>query len=224
MEEPDTKASEAVIATAKPTEAESLEKKAVATVVDSRQLDDNASKLAQEIIKSKTPEDMDKYVNMFELNIAKKNALRILTLNSLLDKVNDQATERFNKHPEEITNKELLDYMDVVQNSIDRAEASLKNANNPASSVTSMHNEVNINMGSGMNEESRTKVVDAVTSLLAHLGDADKEDKKEDTEKTETIDMTASSGDAGKEDADGETDTGTDGDGAEGNGSIPETK
>lgn len=172
-----------------PDRSDSSEKQAVATVVDSGQLDAKASELAQNIIQSKNPDDMDRFVSMFELNQAKKNALRILTLNTLLDKVNDQAVERFNKHPDEVTNKELLDYMDVVQNSIDRAEASLKNANSPSSGITSLHNEVNINMGTGMDEDSRSRVIDAVTALLANMGG---DDDKGKAKPEKTLDMTAS--------------------------------
>ena len=72
--------------------------------------------------------DIDKVkdlTHLFNLNQAKKNVLRVLKLNSLLDKVSDQMIERFTKQPGAFSNSDLLNYMQVTQSAIDRANKAL---------------------------------------------------------------------------------------------------
>lgn len=53
--------------------------------------------------------------------MAKKNALRVLKLNDLLDQVSDKMMERFEKRPEEFSHRDLIDYMNTVSTTIERA-------------------------------------------------------------------------------------------------------
>ena len=116
------------------------------------------------------PDDVDKIkdlTHLFNVQNAKKNALRIVKLNGLLDKVSDQAIERFEKRPGEFSNKDLLDYMTVVQNSIDRSTKALNLEEQPLIQINQNTSEVNVNLGeNSMNRESREKVLNAVNMLL----------------------------------------------------------
>ena len=133
-------------------------------------LDNQTAKVTNELIEE---QDLDKVKNLtklFNLNQAKRNAIRVMKLNSLLDKVSDQMIERFNKKPGEFSNKELLDYMSVVQSTIDRANKSIELVNQtPAIVINQQNNQVNIDNSPVLDRESRMRVVEAVKGIMNTL-------------------------------------------------------
>ena len=138
--------------------------------IDTLPLEAETSKVVNQIVKSKDVEELKSYVDMFSLNMAKKNALRVAKLQNLLDKVNDQAIERFESHPDEFSNKEILDYMKVVQDQIHTSQQDIEAiGEKPMIQINNQKNEVNINVESGLSRESKTKVLDAVKMLLSQV-------------------------------------------------------
>ena len=133
-------------------------------------LDNQTAKVTNELIEE---QDLDKVKNLtklFNLNQAKRNAIRVMKLNSLLDKVSDQMIERFNKKPGEFSNKELLDYMTVVQSTIDRANKSIELVDQtPAIVINQQNNQVNIDNSPVLDRESRMRVVEAVKGIMNTL-------------------------------------------------------
>ena len=133
-------------------------------------LDNQTAKVTNELIEE---QDLDKVKNLtklFNLNQAKRNAIRVMKLNSLLDKVSDQMIERFNKKPGEFSNKELLDYMTVVQSTIDRANKSIELVDQtPAIVINQQNNQVNIDNRPVLDRESRMRVVEAVKGIMNTL-------------------------------------------------------
>ena len=90
--------------------------------------------------------------------------LRVLKLNSLLDHVSDEMIRRFERTPGEFANNDLLNYMNVVQASIDRANKSLNLVDEvPNISLT----QVNVNVEENkLNRESRAKITEAISKIL----------------------------------------------------------
>ena len=133
-------------------------------------LDAQTAKVTNELIEE---QDLDKVKNLtklFNLNQAKRNAIRVMKLNSLLDKVSDQMIERFDKKPGEFSNKELLDYMSVVQSTIDRANKSIELVDQtPAIVINQQNNQVNIDNSPVLDRESRMRVVEAVKGIMQTL-------------------------------------------------------
>ena len=133
-------------------------------------LDNQTAKVTNELIEE---QDLDKVKNLtklFNLNQAKRNAIRVMKLNSLLDKVSDQMIERFDKKPGEFSNKELLDYMSVVQSTIDRANKSIELVDQtPAIVINQQNNQVNIDNSPVLDRESRMRVVEAVKGIMQTL-------------------------------------------------------
>lgn len=151
-------------------------------------LDKQQEQIVQSIILAPTQKELQEQFNLFNITQSKKNALRIIKLNNLLDKVEDQAIERFESRPNQVSNKELLEYMQVVSNQIDRSQKyidSLKATN--MINVKNQKNEVNINIGSELSSDSKEKVLDAINSLLKQL--EQNETKKENIIEAETVDL-----------------------------------
>lgn len=127
--------------------------------------------LIAKIIDAPTKEDLQHQFDLFNMNQSKKNALRIIKLNNLLSKVEDQAIERFEKRPDQVSHKELLEYMNVVSGQIDRAHKQVDSLNMaPPIQVLSQKNEVNINMGGGeLDRDGKERVMDAISKLLQQV-------------------------------------------------------
>ena len=79
-------------------------------------LDNKNNEIAQKILDAETVEETKDLTALFNLNSQKRNVLRVLKMNNLLDKVTDQIIERFEKNPNLFTNEDLLRYMQVTEN------------------------------------------------------------------------------------------------------------
>ena len=136
-------------------------------------LEQETDKVLHEIVKAESIDELKGYTAKFNLNMAKKNAVRIAKLQNLLDSVNDQAIDRFTNHPSEFSNKEILDYMKAVQDQINSSQQALEEAGDkPMIQINNQKNEVNINVENPalQSRESRERVVHAVDALLQQMG------------------------------------------------------
>ena len=81
--------------------------------------------------------------------------------------INNQVIERFTRRPDAISNKELLDYMQAVQTSIDKSQKSINTVDtSPLVQINNNKNEINLNVGSELDREGREKVLSIVQSLM----------------------------------------------------------
>lgn len=148
-------------------------------IIDLIPLDNKTNELANKIINTEDISQCQDLVKLFNLNQAKKNVLRVLKLNSLLDHVSDEMINRFQNKPGEFANNDLLNYMNVVQNSIDRANKSLNLVDEvPNISLT----QVNVNVEENkLDRDSRARVAEAVMKML-ELAKSKKMDLKDSQE------------------------------------------
>lgn len=143
------------------------------SVADPKSLDLAEQALVAKIIEAPDRDELQKQFDLFNINQSKKNALRIVKLNSLLDKVEDQAIERFQKRPDQVSNKELLEYMNVISGQIDRAQKHVDSISvMPAIAVTAQKTDVTINVGSDLDRDSKERVMDAISALLKQVKNA----------------------------------------------------
>lgn len=135
--------------------------------LDLVKLDDTNLDIVSKISAADNSDEMKQIIDLFNLNQAKKNMLRVLKLNNLLDKVSDEMIQRFNKTPGEFNNTELLDYLQVTQSAIDRATKSLDIIDKTPSI---QFNQVNVDMKDDvLSRESREKIQDAIKKILAKV-------------------------------------------------------
>ena len=169
------------------------EEKALDNAIASIPLDEQQKQIVNSIIEAPTAAQLQEQFDLFNINQSKKNALRIIKLNGLLDQIEDQAIERFEKRPDQVSNKELLDYMQVVASQIDRSQQFINTLQDkPAIKVTQHTSEVNINIGTDLNRDSKEKVVDAIQALLKQLNKQGEEAVAEDIIEAEVAEAKSS--------------------------------
>ena len=127
-------------------------------------------------------EDIDKLKNLidlFNVNIKKKEILRKQTLSQLQDKVLYQVQRRIENNPEEFTNKELNDFMKTFSDMLDR-DATLIDDDINAIQLNSPQ-EVNININNEikyLDKDSRHRIANAVSNILNSIKEPSEEDEE----------------------------------------------
>lgn len=137
--------------------------------IRTQELDDSTNKLAQDIIDERDIDKTKQLVDLFNLNLTKKNSVRILKLNSLLDSISDQVIERFEKRPGEFSNSDLLDYLQAVQSSIDKASKNLELVKDTPQIQINQNSQVNIQVNETLSRDEREHVTDAIKAILDRI-------------------------------------------------------
>lgn len=154
-------------------------------------LDEKTALIAQQILDEQDIDKVKDLTALFNLNAQKRNVMRVIKMNGLLDKVTDQVIERFEKYPANFSNDDLIKYMQVTENAIDRANKNLNLVEETPAIQLMQNNQVNINIDNGLDRDSREKVLDAVKAILANAAKPEpevvdvieiKEDKGEDND------------------------------------------
>lgn len=140
--------------------------------VDTGQLDETIAELTQKIVQETSVPDTQDLVELFNWNLSKKNAIRMLKLSGLYDKITDQMLERFERRSGEFSNADLLSYLQTVESSIDKAQKNLANVSTPAITVQN-NTQVNVNVVETLDQDSRERIADALKALLGGEDNSD---------------------------------------------------
>ena len=143
-------------------------------IIDTLPLDTQTKELAEQIIKETNLDTVKDLTHLFNLNQSKKNVLRIMKLNGLLDKVSDQMIERFEKRPGEFSNSDLLSYMQVVQASIDRANKGLSLVDETVP-ININQNNLNVNIIDPFDRDSKSRIAAAIQAILSQVNNQEEE-------------------------------------------------
>lgn len=120
------------------------------------------AELERRLLSEDDTSEMKNIIDLFNLNIQKKNVIRISKLNNLQDKVYNQIEKRLETYPDNFSNKDLLDYFKTFQDTIDKSNISTEELKIPTIQV----NQQNINISNGLSIESRKRVADTVKNIL----------------------------------------------------------
>lgn len=137
--------------------------------LDLRPLDANTKEIAQRILDEQNVDKVKDLTNLFNLNAQKRNVMRVIKMNELLDKVTDQVITRFENRPDNFSNDDLIKYMQVTENAIDRANKQLNLVDETPPIQFMQNNQVNITVGSDLDSESRQKVFGTVQAILNRM-------------------------------------------------------
>ena len=137
--------------------------------LDLTQLDEKTQQIAQEIIEEQDIDRVKDLTALFNLHSQKRNVMRVIKMNNLLDKVTDQVIERFDKRPDNFSNDDLIKYMQVTENAIDKASKNLNLVEETPPIQLMQNNQVNINIGSDLDRDGRERVLNTVANLIAQM-------------------------------------------------------
>lgn len=128
------------------------------------------AELKQMLLDESDPAKIKNITELFNINQSKKDMLRLERYNTLIDSITAQMQARILAKPDEFSNKDLIDYLNAANSSIERAK---KSAQAIDSTPSVQINQVNIESKStNMSRESREKITQAIMSILNKV-DAD---------------------------------------------------
>lgn len=126
-------------------------------------LDKKSEELVTKIVNEEDSDKLKDLVSLFNVNQSKKNIVRADIYSRLLDKISIQMVERLDKKSGEFSNKDLLDYLTAVRTAIDKSDIAPENINMP---IIQNNTQVNVNIDSGLNRESKERIIDSVRAIL----------------------------------------------------------
>lgn len=139
---------------------------------------DNNSKIKEEVnqiidkmVDETNIDRLKDLTQLFNAAHAKKNALRISKYDELLDIIEEKAKDRILNHSDEITDKEFIEYMNLIQGSIEKAQRSFETLDaKPIVQINQQTNNVKVNVEpNALSRDSKENVIDAVKALLAEI-------------------------------------------------------
>lgn len=125
----------------------------------------SSEQLLDKINDAKTNQDIKDLTTLFNLNLAKSEMIRALKQNDLMNVVLKQAAERLEKRPGELSTKDLIDYMNVFQANLNRANDIVEKVNTQPAIQINQHKDVIINIGD-LSRDSRENVLEAFKELI----------------------------------------------------------
>ena len=140
-------------------------------LVDISKVQDKSIELAQEIIDETDFDKSKNLINLFNATQSKKNVLRILKLSELLDTISDKIQERIEKRGDELTSQELLQCLQVITNTVEKANKDLMCVQDTPIISLQQNNQINVNMSETLTRESREKITSLVQSILNKAND-----------------------------------------------------
>lgn len=127
---------------------------------------EQSSDIANQIVQESDAEEIKKLTTMFNLLQQKKNVLRILKFNGLLDTIGDQMEKRFEKRSDEFSNADLLNYMQAIQTALDKSSTQLKQIDDIPAIQFNQQNNINVSVVDELDRESRERVAEVIKSIM----------------------------------------------------------
>jgi hypothetical protein len=138
--------------------------------LNTESVDVQTTDIAQQILDETDVDKIKDLTNLFNLNAQKRNVARVLKMTDLLDKVTDQMLTRFERTPDNFSNEDLIKFMQVTENSIEKANKSISQVDQTPAIQYQQNNQVNISIGDSLSRESRQRVTDTVQAILSKIG------------------------------------------------------
>lgn len=140
-------------------------------------LEKSREDLELQLLQEQDPDKIKEIINIFNLDLKKKEAIRINKLNGLQDKVFDQMNQRLSNKADCFSNSDLIDYYKTIQDSISKVDSNLDNVKIPQ---IQFNQQINVNSNTPFNRESRQKITDAVLSIFKNIEDVSESNEVEE--------------------------------------------
>lgn len=118
------------------------------------------------VLNAGDPNDLKDLTQLFNFNQAKKNLLRLQKLSILNDDVVSKIERRLSERPDDFSNKDLLDYLQVINNVLDKQSKSQDDVLDKPMITYQQNNQVNVNIANDLTRESRDKITDLISEIL----------------------------------------------------------
>lgn len=124
----------------------------------------STDEVVSQLVETNDADEIKRLTQLFNVNQMKKDAIRTLKLNDMLDKLDDQVLKRIETHPDQFSNADLLNYLNTIQQNINKSAQNISSLNQTP--LIQLNQQNNIMVSNEFNRESREKIISAVKQLL----------------------------------------------------------
>ena len=131
-----------------------------------------------QILNEEDPNELQELIDLFNLNMKKRDIVRSAKLSEVQDKIVDQMSKRIEQRPDEFSNTDLLNYHKVVQDTITKSDTTLDSVKVPN---IQLNQQININNAETdtFDRESRQRILDTVSSILENIAEMSDDNEEE---------------------------------------------
>lgn len=133
--------------------------------------------LEQQIIEEEDVDELQDLINLFNLNLKKKDIIRSAKLSEIQDNVVNQMLERVEFNSEEFSNSDLINYLKIIQDTLNKTDNSLDTIDVPTIQINQQVN-INNSENDSFDREARQRILDVVGTILS--GEISEEDIVDD--------------------------------------------
>ena len=144
-----------------------MDEKITIAPLDLVPLDTRTRDIAQQILDEQDIDKVKDLTTLFNLNSQKRNVMRVIKMNKLLDEVTDKVMERFEKTPDNFSNDDLIKYMQVTESAIERANKQLNLVDETPPIQLQQNTQVNVNIVDSLDREARERVMNFLRNALS---------------------------------------------------------
>ena len=130
--------------------------------MDKNNIDTSLAELEEQLIQEDNIDEINRIVELFNLNLQKKNIIRSAKLSSVQDKIVNHIEERIALEPESIDDKDLIGYHKAIQDTLNKSDTSMENVKVPTIQINQQVNVDKITFDS----DSRKRILAAVNGIL----------------------------------------------------------
>ena len=138
--------------------------------------------IATLLVNETDPDKTKRLINLFNLNFAKKNALRLDSISELIDDVIEKIGQRLQLRPDEFSNKDLIDYLNALYQAAEKSNKVVDGVDEIPAITFNQQNNVVVNTVDSLSRESKQRIAAAVAAILnqtktqGEIENADEED------------------------------------------------
>ena len=119
--------------------------------------------LENEILTTDDADELSDIIDIFNLNLQKRNIIRNKKLNDIQDKVVERMLEKIESEPWEFSNDDLIKFHKIIQDTISKSSAIDTNE----IPTIQVNQQINVSTPS-FDRESRAKILSAVHDILSN--------------------------------------------------------
>lgn len=120
------------------------------------------NELESRLIEEENIDEINKIVEMFNVNLQKKNIIRSAKLSDVQDKVVQQMTDRFEQRADSFSNDDLIKYHKIIQETLTKTDTTMDNIKTPTIQINQQVNVDNV----AFDSDSRKKILEVVNNIL----------------------------------------------------------
>ena len=118
--------------------------------------------LEKQLLEETDFDNVNQIIELFNLNLQKKNIIRSAKLSDVQDKVVNQITQRIDLEPESFSNDDLIKYHKIIQDTLTKTDTTLENVKVPTIQI---NQQVNVDK-MVFDSDSRKRILAAVQEIL----------------------------------------------------------